>query len=303
MDSQTLRSFRIELEKISARRGLKEIRKMVASGKGEQAIALAKKPGVLKPTPHGHEVKDIGRGSEGLATLTAGPEHGLAIRKTYDPKGIASPDLIARKEQAGRAMGANPHVAQFHGSQKGVGGTTAHTMEYVQGKEPTISPQSHVAMNTARKGIAKGMRQAGFAGAADIRPANMIQTPQGQMKAVDYIPAHKGEFATGNQRAQYNNQRQAQGLRAIPKNMQIQGSAGQSPLQDPTGSTSPGALKALHFRGVQPGAAPAAAAPTNAPTRVEGGRQVPTKTSPAAAKPMMMPQGNMNRTAVLPPKV
>ncbi len=303
MDTHILRSFRVELEKISARRGLKEIRKMVGSGHADQAAALARKPGVLKPTPHGHQVRDIGKGSEGLATLTAGPEHGLAVRKTYDPKGIASPELIARKEQAGKALKNNPHVAQFHGSTQGTGGTTAHTMEYVQGKEPTVSPQSHVAMNAARKGLAKGMRQAGFAGAADVRPANMIQTPQGHVKAVDYLPSQKGEFATGNQRAQFNKQRTAQGMRPLGKNMQLEGSAGRTPLQESSGSMSPGALKALHFRGVQPvvgGAQPAAVG--QQPTKVEGARpMVPTKTTPPMqSKPMMMPQGNMNRTAVLP---
>lgn len=274
---------------------------MVGAGHGEQAAALARKPGVLKPTPHGHQVRDIGKGSEGLATLTAGPEHGLAVRKTYDPKGIASPELIARKEQAGRAIGANPHVAQFHGSTQGTGGTTAHTMEYVQGKEPTVSPQSHVAMNAARKGIAKGMRQAGFAGAADVRPANMIQTPQGHIKAVDYLPSQKGEFATGNQRAQLNKQMVAQGQRPLGKNIQLEGSAGRTPLQAPSGSMSPGALKALHFRGVQPVVGGATPSSGPAPTRVEGGGRpplVPTKTSPP-----LMPKGNMNRTAVLPQKV
>lgn len=277
MNLQMLKSFRMELEKIAARRGLKEIRKLVGAGKAEQAAALARKPGVLKPTMHGHQVRDLGAGSEGLATLTAGGSAhggGLGVQKIYDPKGIASPELIARKEQAGRAMQASPHVAQFRGSQKGVGGTTAHSMEYVPGQQPKVSPQTHVQMQAARKGIAKGMRQSGFAGAADIRPENLVQTPSGQVKAIDYIPTQKGEFASGNIRARLSQQMQAQGRGPLTKNIQVQ-TGETSPLQDPTGRTSAGQLKALHFRGAQP-AQPAAKPvsgpvpqPAGMPTRVD----------------------------------
>lgn len=298
MNLQMLKSFRFELEKIAARRGLKEIRNLMGAGKAEQAAALARRPGVLKPTVHGHQVRDLGAGSEGLATLTAGGSAhggGLGVQKIYDPKGIASQELIARKEQAGRAMQNNPHVAQFRGAQKGVGGTTAHSMEYVHGQQPQaqVAGKRNPAIATATRGIAKGMRRAGFAGAADVRPENMVQTPGGQVKAIDFIPTQRGEFASGNERARYNQQRAAIGAGPIGKNIQVL-KGDTSPLQDPTGQTSAGQLKAMHFRGAQP--APvvqplpgAAKASPMAPTKVTP-MGTPNKPAPLApTRPIRAP--------------
>lgn len=90
------------------------------------------------------------------------------------------------------------------------------------------------------------MRQAGFAGAADVRPGNMIQTPQGNIKAIDYIPLQKGEFATGNQRA-----RIGMGPRQKNAIVPIAGK-GENVINSDIVPTTPGALKAQQFRGVQP---------------------------------------------------
>jgi hypothetical protein len=253
-----LKSFRMELEKIAARRGLREIRRLVGSGKMEQAEALARRPGVLKPTLLGHQVRDLGAGAEGVATLTAGgTAHGggLGVQKIYNPSGLASSELIARKEQAGRALQSNPHVAQFRGSQQGVGGTTAHAMEFVHGREPEvepeISPQTYAQIRAARKGIAKGMRQAGFAGAVDVRPGNMIQTPSGQIKVIDYMPVYGREFASGNFRAYINKVRQSRGQDLVPKNIQLP-IGDTNLLRSTPEKITPDQLKALHFRGVKP---------------------------------------------------
>lgn len=215
-------AFKGELEKIAARRGLKEIRQAISGGNFAKAQALSKTPGVLKATPLGHHIKDIGQGGEGLASLVAGPEHGLAVRKIYDPGGVASPELIARKEQAGRALQNNPHVARFYGSHEGVGGT-AHTMEYVHGQTPTesVGGKRNPAVRAASRGVAKGMRRAGFVGATDVRPSNMIQTPQGAVKAFDYIPTQKKEFISGNERRELSNKLQAMGSRPLAKEVQV----------------------------------------------------------------------------------
>jgi hypothetical protein len=59
---------------------------MVQQGNVAGASALAKAPGVLKPSVAGSQIRQLGRGSEGMATLVAHPQHGVAVRKMYDPR-------------------------------------------------------------------------------------------------------------------------------------------------------------------------------------------------------------------------
>jgi hypothetical protein len=249
-----LKSFRMELEKIAATRALKEIRRLIRFGRLAEADALARRPGVLKPTFLGHQIHDLGAGAEGVATLTAGgTAHGggLGVQKIYQPKGLSSQEMIARKEQAGMALRSNPIFAQFRGSQQGVGGTTAHAMEFVRGKAPEVSPQTYAQIRAARRGVVKGMRQAGFVGAADVRPENMIQTPSGQVKVIDYMPIRRGEFESGNVRSSISKELQSKGLDPLTKDVLTQ-TPGTNLLREKIEKYSPGQLKALHFRGVQP---------------------------------------------------
>lgn len=192
---------------------------MVSQGDIAGASRLATTPGVLKPSvvrpevikpnaagrmptmpsnvnPNvaGSQIRQIGRGSEGIATLVAHPDHGVAVRKLYDPRGMSSPEMIARKEEAGRALGDNPHVAKFLGSaQTPHRGGTMHFNEYVpsQKGQAQASEWAQQAGTDARAAIAR----TGFQG-HDIRRGNMVlDSRTGQHKVVDYIPGRPGEMA------------------------------------------------------------------------------------------------------------
>lgn len=149
--------------------------------------------------------------------MVAHPEHGVSVRKLYDPKGLATPEMIRRKEEVGRAVGSNPNVAQFYGSaQTPQGGGTMHFSEFVSPQGPHAEPgqrrrlqgpltqdqavqqtQRADAVEKARQQTVKavaGTRQ-GYSGAMDVRDANMIWDGQsGRFKTVDYMPVRRGEF-------------------------------------------------------------------------------------------------------------
>ncbi len=183
------------LWKEAARAGLRQISKMVSQGNIAGASRLATTPGVLKPSAAGSQIKHLGQGSEGLATMVAHPEHGVAVRKLYDPRGISGPEMIARKEQAGRALGDNPNFAKFYGSaQTPHGNATMHFNEFVpSGQAPTGQAGAQSIRHTQVQ-AQRGLNQAGFAG-KDIRSGNMIYDARtGNHKVIDYIPGQKGEF-------------------------------------------------------------------------------------------------------------
>lgn len=66
MSYPSIQAFSDELQKIAARRGLKEIRKAVQGGDVARASRLAKSPGVLKATDAGSQIRDIGHGGRVL---------------------------------------------------------------------------------------------------------------------------------------------------------------------------------------------------------------------------------------------
>lgn len=168
---------------------------MVGEGNLTGASQLAKTPGVLKPSLAGSQIQHLGRGGEGLATMVAHPDHGVAVRKLYDPRGISGSDMIARKEQAGRALGDNPTFSKFLGSAQTPQGGQMHFNEYVQpGQAPTGQAGAQSVRHTQTQ-AQRGLTQAGFAGGKDIREGNMIYDANaGQHRVIDYIPAQQGEF-------------------------------------------------------------------------------------------------------------
>lgn len=181
--------------KEAARAGLRQISKMVGQGNLAGASQLAKIPGVLKPSSAGSQIQHLGRGGEGLATMVAHPDHGVAVRKLYDPRGISGQDMIARKEQAGRALGDNPNFAKFLGSSQTPQGGQMHFNEYISpGQAPTGQAGAQSVRHTQVQ-AQKGLTNAGFAGGKDIRKGNMIYDANaGQHRVIDYIPAQQGEF-------------------------------------------------------------------------------------------------------------
>ena len=168
----SLVAFANELEKGAARAGLKIIRRLLhgaepAAANLAKAERLAVTPGVLKKTRQGSQIRELGGGAEGVATLVAHPKKGITVRKLYDPAGphaagsgpvgevstraaklnakgsavrsstsggIASPKLIARKEQFAKEMQGASGLPQFHGSATTTSGKPMHFSEYVPGK-------------------------------------------------------------------------------------------------------------------------------------------------------------------------
>lgn len=127
--------------------------------------------------------------------MVAHPEHGVAVRKLYDPRGISGSEMIGRKEQAGRALGDNPYFAKFLGTaQTPSGGGTMHFNEFIpQGQAPTGQAGAQSVRHTQVQ-AQKALNEAGFAG-KDIRQGNMIfDKNTGTHRVIDYIPGQKGEF-------------------------------------------------------------------------------------------------------------
>jgi hypothetical protein len=187
MNSTTLKAFESELEKISARAGLKLIRGLFSQGTPEalqRASALAKTPGVLKPGALGSQVAHLGAGAEGTADLVAHPEYGLSVRKLYDPtSAIASPALIGRKVQLAKAL-QSPHMADTYGFARTGRGGKATFHEYVPGGRPNAAEELDVKNRLRSAGAEKGYQL------EDIRAANIRGG-----KAIDILPFYKGEAA------------------------------------------------------------------------------------------------------------
>lgn len=187
--------------KEAARAGLRQISRMVSEGNLTGASQLAKTPGVLNPSRAGSQIQHLGRGGEGVATLVAHPDHGVAVRKLYDPRGISGSEMIARKEQAGKALNNNPNFARFMGADQTPFGGQMHFNEYIK---PGQAPTGNTGLNSIRKteiNAHQGLSDIGFPGSKDIHSHNMIyDSNKGQHRVVDYIPGREGEFLdTGNQ--------------------------------------------------------------------------------------------------------
>lgn len=184
--------------KEAARAGLRQISKMVGQGNLAGASSLATTPGVLKPSLAGSQIKHLGRGNEGLATMVAHPEHGVAVRKLYDPRGITSPAMIARKEEVGHALGSNPNFATFRGSAPTPHGQgTMHFSEFVPQAPgvPKTNDWTPHSLSTSQN-ASKALGELGYEG-HDIRPGNMVQDARtGQNKLIDFIPARTGEMSS-----------------------------------------------------------------------------------------------------------
>lgn len=137
-----------------------------------------------------------------MASLVAHPEHGVAVRKLYDPRGISSPEMIKRKEEAGRALGDNPHVAKFLGSAPTPHrGGTMHFNEYVPSTKG--APQAREWAQQTGKDARTALENVGYQG-HDIRKGNMVMDDRtGHHKVIDYIPARKGEMFSHPDRPQH----------------------------------------------------------------------------------------------------
>lgn len=193
LDDVRTGAFFEEIEKLGARRGLKIIRQLLEEGTPEaleKARRLGATSGVLKDVAGGHQVKRLGRGSEGLAEIVAGARssaakgggEGIAVRKIYDPNSpIASPEIIKRRVQMSKEL-EHPALAKTFGAGKeGVRDVSYH--EFVPGKMLQKRESTKDIQDMVNKAREKGW----FLG--DVRGPNVVGG-----KAIDYIPFREGEF-------------------------------------------------------------------------------------------------------------
>jgi hypothetical protein len=192
-----------DVEKVAARAGARFLAKNLGRllSRGEEGLETAQR--VARATGagrvNGSQVKMLGQGGEGVADLMAHRNQGLVVRKLFNPEGISGEAMIKRKEIAGRALRDNPHVARFHGAAKTEHGGNMHFSEFVPGMEASkAGPQMEANIRAAKAGVLKGLRRAGFQGGQDIRAANMMVTPSGQVKAFDMMPNFRQEFVRPN---------------------------------------------------------------------------------------------------------
>jgi len=166
-------------EKTAARAGMRAIQQHINTGNMGAANRLATTPGVLKPSAAGSQIKHIGSGMEGTSTLVAHPEHGIAVRKVYDPQGISGPLMVANKAEAGTALRGNPYVAQYKGETPTKIGP-AHFYEHATDHPGATS--SFEAATRVRGERPNGMRL------HDVHEGNIVGG-----KAVDYLPIKPGQ--------------------------------------------------------------------------------------------------------------
>lgn len=268
---------------------------MVGQGDLSAASRLATTPGVLKPSAAGSQIRHLGRGNEGLATVVAHPEHGVAVRKLYDPRGITSPEMIARKEEVGRAIGNNPNFAAFRGSSPTPHGQgTMHFSEFVPPAKGAVESHEWTPHSLATSQRAhKALGELGYEG-HDIRPGNMVQDARtGHNKLIDYMPGRPGEMSSSP---------------LSPEKIEV-GESGHRLFNDPSrmGPSTTGGMLSRMLGGKSPQAAPnvtnelslgktrASGGLGVAPTMAVGtppslGRTAPLKTSPAALTAPLKPR-------------
>jgi hypothetical protein len=136
-------------------------------------------------------------GSEGVATLTADPNRGIAVRKLYDPQGVSSREMIQRKHQAGKSLVGEQSVAQYKGQAATPrGGGTMQFSEYVPGTGAKIPLQQADA--TGQQAYNAIAQRTPFSSPQDIRSGNMVMDSRtGKPKVVDFMPMKSNEIAAG----------------------------------------------------------------------------------------------------------
>jgi hypothetical protein len=148
-------AFTDELEKVGGRAGLKIIQRLLknpTAANTAKAERLALTPGVLKKTRYGSEyAKDLGAGSEGVASRVVHHKKGITTRKLFNPSdedqyamlardkripgGISSKEAIRQKEKFNKAMEGHSALPMQRGSAKTPSGHKMHFTDEVKGEE------------------------------------------------------------------------------------------------------------------------------------------------------------------------
>lgn len=189
--------------KTSAQKARSVARNLAGSGGAEnmaRAQQIMSAPGVVPSTSGGVPFKTLGKGGEGLAELAQHPQNGMEVKKTFNPQGgVYSPEVADRKAQIGPELNSNPDFAKFYGADRTTQGTPVHHNEFVQGQRPSAS-ESRGADFEAMKGRAETAGRATGHELLDIRGANTMKTPDGQMKIIDHMPMRPNEALPQAQR-------------------------------------------------------------------------------------------------------
>jgi hypothetical protein len=114
--------------------------------------------------------------------MVAHPEHGVAVRKLFDPAGGAfSPEIVRRKEQLANL----PGMAKVLGTTTGPQGTPIHFNEPIPGRE--LGNNDVNAFISARDKLRQEGANRGFH-LADLRPQNAMVQPSGEVTFIDHMP-------------------------------------------------------------------------------------------------------------------
>jgi len=218
-------AFLDEMEKISATRQVKEMRKLYEAGNFGGLKRLAGKlygSGAQADSPGGIQVAkhltSLGHGAEGAAVPVIGP-HGQEVRKQFDPKGLWSRGLREDKAKLMRSAEAlgDDHVAKIYGEHEHPD-FAIHRMEHVPGQDVQTYKREQ-ALLKGRRTPADRLKEesvdrqldatparldaaaahAGVTGHHDAvwrapdgsikrNPSNVFVQPDGHIKVIDVLP-------------------------------------------------------------------------------------------------------------------
>lgn len=201
----TVAAYWGELEKLAAPRHIKMLRALLKKGKTTEARAFAQRlqaKGVLKQTGVGSQLRHLGKGSEGVATLTVGAKAApgkLSVRKAFDPKLMPKGEALRSKWRAMRELKGDPRIAKVYSKRlRSKGGTPYYHAEYVTGKTPAALSPEMKRLGTKKLTDAGQTATTGRGlHVYDVRRANVIQRPTGEQVAVDVLasPVEKAQAA------------------------------------------------------------------------------------------------------------
>ena len=171
------------------------------------AAAPTTPPGGLARHPRYRLVRPLGTGGMGVVWLAEHTVMGRAVAlKVIHPAHLTRPGAVERFRREGRAAARLNHaniVTAFDADE--AGGTHFLVMEYVPG-ETLLEVVRRGALSVgeacrAVRDAARGLAHAHAAGLVhrDIKPGNLIRTPDGTVKVLDFglVAAGAGEELTG----------------------------------------------------------------------------------------------------------
>ena len=199
---QIMQAYFDEMEKLALPRQLKIVQKMLQEGDKSGAEALLAKlhaSGTLKVTDQGSQLTRLGGGAEGVAHTTVGAKNlrvapdKVTVRKTYDRGGaLYSKQMLAEKMQAGRKLQGDDRFAQLLSKRVGKGTRGGRYMHYEH--VPGVDLSAGATPKEIKKVTEMTQALSGRGGNRRLNDVlenagNVIRTPSGKLKALDYLPS------------------------------------------------------------------------------------------------------------------